>query len=268
MSDSRSKPKKSSSTQSASARGHSFAAKYERFLDDALALPAASVKPLALDPVVAMQNARRACQVLSPHRPALAAQLPAIAWDAAFSVVDLAEALVFAADRVVKSAVTREEIEAHRAKLQSVREPAILSARALALLGHLDPRDVDAIEQGTGLIDQGRDGVALAELFSRNANAIAERHPLTDAHLALLREEGEWVLRNVVPDGTEAVLDAKRAEAAEVRDRFGALLQQRYADLESGAFVLRSDLGERAIPTLFTRAAPAAKDEGEPKPVA
>ncbi len=103
------------------------------------------------------------------------------------------------ADQPPEEKVTREQIDATRNELQTLRAPGLLIARGLALLGHCSLERVEGIEAGKGTLDAARDGIALASLF-RDVDAVEPGlHPFNAARLATMERLGAWLIRNVTP---------------------------------------------------------------------
>jgi hypothetical protein len=193
--------------------------------------------------------------------------MPGIDWDAAFEAGDVAEALVAACRRPTVSPVSGARKEAVRAELQSLRGPALRIARALAELGHLPLEAVERIEAGSGWIDTGLDGIALADLFESHREGVAGMHPFTGEALARMRTLGEWIVRNVSPAGVRVVDGAGERAARAERDRLWTLLTLRYRDLRRGGFLVFGEGLNDALPPLrsFTKRRKAGEPENPPK---
>lgn len=243
-------------------RADSFASRYERHKSRALAVDARDVTPATCDPVLVLHNVRTALKNLRPHEAKLRLD-PTVAWDDVFSLEELAEGFVFACDCVTAPVATGEQVAEKRSDLQALRAPALLILRGLAMLEKAPPMTrVEAIEAGSGLIDMGRDGIALAALFREFEADLAGKHPFTPERITRLEALGEWVLRNVSPEGSR-VAPPTSSEAEGVRDRFWAEIQRRHKDARAAGFKLYGEDFGRYVPALQSRVAAARKAEGE-----
>ena len=239
-------------------RADSFASRYERHRSRALAVDARDLTPATCDPVLVLHNVRTALKNLRPHEAKLRLD-PTVAWDDVFALEELAEGFVFACDRVTAPVATGEQVAEKRAELQALRAPALLILRGLAMLEKAPPMArVEAIEAGSGLIDMGRDGIALAALFREFEGELAGKHPFTVERVARLEALGEWVLRNVTPEGTRAA-PATSSEAERVRDGFWAEIQRVYKGARAAGFKQYGEDFGRHVPALQSRAAAPRK---------
>lgn len=248
------------------ARTPTFAANYARHLAAVRALDAAAVKLCNIEPELALRNVRDALTAMSTVRATLSTALPTIAWEPVFALEELAEGFVFAAGQVASGGVTREQIDAVRAELQFLREPALLIGRGLALLKRVPLADVKVMEAGSGFTDIARDGIALAAFYRKHAGTIAGQHPFTEELLTQMELLGEWLLRNVRPEGARAVPDAEARAAQDVVNRFYTEIERRYGELRKGAHVVLGADWEAKVPPLHSRAATPRKPDDEPKP--
>ena len=242
-----------------------FQQKYTRVVAyfEAHAPPPADAVPG--DPTVAMANIRRGWVEIAPHLAELRGD-PTVKWELVPMAVDAAEAYLVAVDQIVTEKVTREHLDAARADLQKLREPGLLIARGLALLGHASLERVEAIEAGRGLLDMARDGLSLATFF-RELNATAPgTHPFTDERIATMERLGGWILRNVTPDGTVAPRVVTADQATRNRDLLWAALRQIHSVMRLGAFKVWGERFNDHVPALGSRIRSArsdGSDEGE-----
>ncbi|MFO0610486.1 MAG: hypothetical protein U0324_45415 [Polyangiales bacterium] len=246
-------------------RRTSFAAQYQRFLAVARALEARDVVRAAGDPVLVLDNLRTGVRNLLPHEAALRRD-PTVPWDEVFELEALGEGFVFATDRVSAAPATGEEVASKRAELQALRGPALLILRGLAQLEGTPPlAEVEAIEAGNGVIDMARDGIAIACLVREHGAALAGKHPLTEARLTAMEALGEWILRNVSPDGARAA-PAVASEAEALRDRFWTEIVRRHKHARAAGFkVYGEDFGRR-VPALQARATSGRKAAADEEP--
>lgn len=254
-------------------RGESFGAKYLRFVPLAKEHAKGELKRSTVDPVRAVANLRTGLASLKPHEAELRRD-PTVAWDEVFELVDLGEAYIYACDRVTSRPATREQIDAKRDELQKLRVPALLFARGLAVMepdeGERRPwtlEHVEEIEAGNGLVDMARDAITLAADFRGAAELIRNKHPFTETHLAKMESLGEWMLRNVTPDGAR-VAPQGSTEAENIRDGLWAEIVRRHPAARAAGFKLFGEDFGQYVPPLGSRVATrgAKDDDADPTP--
>jgi hypothetical protein len=229
-----------------------FSAKYLRFVKGFEEKPVTVDEPFRGDPMVVLTNVRRGLHALRPHMLALRADT-SVDWDDVFMAEDIAEALVYGCDQVVEVKVTREDIEKVRRNLQKLREPALFIARGLALLGELPLESVEQIEEGVGIVDTGRDGLAIPALFRAHASTLANKHPFTEKHFDTMESLGAWILRHVTPDGAEPAKSVEPTTAELRRDMLWADLRRRHAVMRLGGFKMYGETFNDFVPPLGSR---------------
>lgn len=137
----------------------------------------------------------------TPERKKLVAELskalPELRVKKILELPELGRALLLAAQKVAPAPTG--EIAEKLAIVQKHRAEMLDSAELLAKKGLLPKDAVAAIRAGTGKIDMADDGVALVDLFEKNAAAIAGKHPFTPADLEELRAASEWLLDRLAP---------------------------------------------------------------------
>lgn len=246
-------------------KAEGFGEKFERFVRGYKKRPVAIEESFRGDPMVVLSNVRRGMSALRPKLPALRSD-PTVNWDEMEAAEDVAEALVYACGFVVDDKVTREQIEQVRRNLQKLREPGLLIARGLALLDYLPIERVEAIEEGKGLLDTGRDGLALPALLREYAPKIEGMHPFTEQRLRTMESLGAWILRNVTPDGAVAVKPSEPDQATRDRDMIWNDLRKRHASMRLAGFKLYGEAFNDYVPPLGSRVVTRSSD-GEDAPV-
>lgn len=247
-----------------------FGEKYARLVRPFEANPVAVDEPFRGDPMVVLSNVNRGLMALRPHLATLRADT-SVLWDDVMASDDVAEALVFACDQVVEVKVTREQIDQARRDLQKLREPGLLIARGLALLGHLPMERVEQLEAGKGILDTGRDGIGIAALIREFAPKIAGMHPFNAERLQTMESLGAWILRHVTPDGTVAARPSEPTAAALRRDMLWADLRKRHASMRLGGFKIYGEDYNTNVPPLGSRvvtrkSADVIEDDPAPAP--
>lgn len=229
-----------------------FAQKYTRILAWIEKHPIAADDPFRSDPMVVLANVNRGLNALRPHLATLRADT-SVNWDDVMATDDVAEALVFACDQVVEIKVTREEIDEKRAELQKLREPGLLILRGLALLDEVPLKRVEALEEGKGILDAGRDGIGIAALLREYAEPLAGKHPFNEKRLQKMETLGAWILRHVTPDGAVAVKPSEPSVSALRRDTIWAELRRRHASMRLGGFKVFGEAFNDFVPPLGSR---------------
>ena len=203
------------------------AAAYEKLLSAARALSAAPVSHLS--PSLCRANVQSAMKAVAPYLGdkkktgsidvAKIARLP-----------DVATAFEYAESRVPKEG-SDGAIEKALATISPLRTATLGYLESAAFCGLVDAGRVNAIRAGKGKLDVAKDAVAIAGLFADNHGALMGRHPFTPEQLETLAAQGAWLAERLKPTGT--VRDKKeRTPEALVKDRFAALLEDGYAELE------------------------------------
>lgn len=236
-----------------------FGEKFARFVRGYKKKPVVIEEGFRGDPMVVLANVRRGMTALVPKLATLRSD-PTVDWDEMEASEDLAEALVYACGLVVDDKVTRDQIEQVRRNLQKLREPGLLIARGLALLDYLPLERVEAIEEGKGLLDTGRDGIALPALFREYAPKIEGLHPFNEQRLKTMESLGAWILRNVTPDGAVAVKPSEPDQAMRERDMIWNDLRKRHASMRLAGFKLYGEAFNDYVPLLGSRLVTRSSD--------
>ncbi len=222
-------------------------------------IPAERVIPCRSDIALAAANVRTGYAAVfgAPEDPERAARiealkkaLPEIDMKAVVELLDVARALLLAAQRAAPASAPT--IEDKLGVVSKHREPMLTTAEVLAKKGFLDKDVVAKIRAGSGKLDMAQDGVALADLYTRFAGDLAGRHPFTTAEITELREAGEWLVDNLTPAGARKP-KSKPTEAEELRDRVWTMLVARHADLRMCGYWLHRDEIDEHVPKLLSR---------------
>lgn len=264
-------PSKRAAKDSPAPEASSLAAAYARFLPEAQQLTVEQVVPCRQDVNLAFANVQTGLAAVLPHLERLRDELPRLQVDRFDQLGELAGALLYAAAQasVGTAAMKRDEMDEHFARLYALREPMLLCAEALALLGLLPRARVEHIRSGRGAFDAAQDGTALADLYAEFAPALRNKHPFTNAQFAEIAELGHKLLRSITPAGARPRATAQAATAA--RDRLYSLLLLRHAELRRAGFYLFGEALDEKVPTLSarkgrTKADPTASEPPSPLP--
>jgi len=231
-----------------------------------------NVTPLRFDPLLAVANVGVGLASLAPHLTLAQEALPKVSIPWVLEIGDLVRATLYAYALNVTEK-SSGEIGQQLAKLFKLREPLLLNARALALLGLLPEARVDAIVAGKGSSDGALDLVQLVGLYREHEATIANKHPFSAEWMADAEAVGHWVLGVIRPRGAAEPPKEEKA-AARLRDQFWTLVVERDKKLRTVARVVFEDRAEEMVPALQSRrggtggggADDGADDGGKPTP--
>lgn len=221
------------------------------------------------DVAVALRNVDRAMAVMADRLPEVARALPGADVVALAELPALALAAVHAHDRVPAYAPSTREIDAALSVVRPLRAAALTFLEVAADLGLVPAGRVRAIREGSGKLDEARDCVAIVAVFEEHRDALAGKHPFTEAQFKTLAHRGAWLVQNVTPARALAAPSPRRGAESVERDRIVRLLEDRYDQLRTAAVVC---FGIREVdakvPPLWssTRASTAPAEEPDPEP--
>ena len=232
--------------------------------------PEGALERYAADPEIARVNLVRGLDAVRPHFAHLAKALPLLPLTELEELPSLALALGFAADRVFKPA-SPKEIRARQESLRPVRSQTLRYLEIVAERG-LAPADrVKKIRADRGPVDEARDAVAIVALFNEFASQLANKHPFPPEVLTKLAEDGNWLLKQLLPTGATPEKGAP-SEDTLTRDRLWTEVVRRYDLLYQAAVTVWGRRGvDDHLPALQSRVATAshaeppapAKEEGK-----
>lgn len=229
--------------------------------------PEDALERYSADPEIVRVNLVRGVEAVRPHLDHITKALPLINIAELLELPSLALALGFAADRVFTPA-SRQKIRAHQESLRPMRSQALLYLEIAAELNLVPADRVKKIREGRGPVDEARDAVAIVACFRENAKALLNKHPFTEEALAKLAEDGNWLLKQLLPSGATPEKGTP-GEDTLVRDRLWTEVVRRYDVLYQAGMVVWGRRGVEAhIPALQSRlvsapAAAAGKKESE-----
>lgn len=232
-------------------------AAFEQFRDAALAH-----KPVVCRvsiPVVCT-NLDTAFRAIAPRVHELATLLPTHDLRPVLDMQNLSRALLHAGGRVTVAS-SSGETQRKLADCRRHREPMLLIAEGLALLGHVPAERVAKIREGTGGYDNVRDVIDLVGLYREFASTLAGKHPFDEAWLAAAEAVAVEMLAILTPVGAERPGAPTSQEAARIRDGLWAMILQRDTKLRVVAAVLFEDKAAECVPALLSRAATSAVTE-------
>lgn len=237
---------------------------FQHFAPLVAAIAEAELDVWNADPEIVRVNARRAVDAVSPHWAKIEQALPMISIPKLIEIPALALALSFAAGRVFVPA-SPQEIRARQADLRPARQLALRQLEIFAELGMVAPDRVRNIRADKGQVDEAQDAIAIVALFRENAAAWQNKHPFSEAYLAKLADDGNWLLAQLLPKGAKPEKTVRSAEAL-VRDQLWTELNRRYDDLyKAGVEIWGRRKVDTFLPSLYARQ--HAKSNAEEAPV-
>ena len=246
----------------------SLLAHYAAFLPEAMKLPREQVQGLRGDVTLAYANVEAGVKAVQPHLSRLKTALPELDVGRFATLPALAAALLHATDEAARlwQPARKAEIDAKMARLSALREPMLVIAEGLALLGLLPQGRVARIRSGRGAFDVAQDGVALADLYTEYKTRLAGKQPFSDAQIAEAAQLGQELMRLITPAGGRAPANPEGERATDARDRLYTLLVQRHAELRKAGFYLFGEEADERVPTLGARAGTPRRPEPTPAP--
>lgn len=201
---------------------------------------------------VVVANVNAAFRAVGPRLAEVPALLPKLDLAPVLEMPNLAQAILYAGNRVASAASTKE-VSRQIEKARRVREPMLVIAEGLAMMGLLPAERVAKIRAGTGSYDTARDVVDLVGLYREHAGAVANKTPFDDAWLTEAEAVGGWLLANLTPTGAAKAPSSDVDAAALLRDQLWTMLLERDVKLRIVASVLFEGRAEAVVPALQSR---------------
>jgi hypothetical protein len=253
----RKKPAKSSE-ESSEVFGSEAA--YARFLPIATRLDADEIIPMRADASLAYHNVARGLSEVMEFEDHIKEHLPRVDLGELKSLPDLALGVVFASFKA-NSEGGESDTRALLVEAHALRRLLVVSAEAAGEAGFFSAKELAKVREGRGSSDMAGACVMLASLFTKHAEALAEKTAVTEEQVERAGEVGAELLRRFKPKGARRKGDAGTVSAAEERDRLWTLLSQRHERLWAvGAYVFGHAVDE-LVPGLLARAQPRAKSK-------
>jgi hypothetical protein len=232
-------------------------ADYERFLPEALKIPAKEVIPFRADASLAYLNVSVGLDALLA-RESEARALPKTDVDALKLLPHMCLAVAFAGTQIADGA--SGEIGPKLARASVLRRRLFLAADALVDAGLLPSKPVEALHEGTGKIDMAGDCVGLAALFQQHAASLKGKTAVTAAELREAAELGTDLLARLKPRTARRGRSGDAKKAAEMRDRLWTLVKQGHGALwRACAYLYGPEEIEARVPALQAHAATTSK---------
>ncbi|MEZ4409211.1 MAG: hypothetical protein R3A52_22490 [Polyangiales bacterium] len=242
---------------------------FEHFRPLAEAVPTKGLAPLNSSPFLMLANVKAALRLLEPHLGAVVATLHDPPLREVFELPSLLLALGFAARRAPARPRSTGEIARLLAEGRPLREATLhyLEVASHPVVKLVPAERVCAVREGSGNLDLAMDFMAIAMIFREYRDALAGKHPFSDATLDRLNAIGSALYQRVRP-GNAIAPARKRAPEAVLRDQLAALVDARYDQL---LVMASAALGPREVAERFPAlrsasypAKPAPKPAGQP----
>lgn len=217
------------------------------FLPAARALGAAEVVPMRADLSLALQNVQNGVEAVLAERKRLE-KLGETNIDELESLPRLVLGTIFA-DTQIEPPISKTDLKRRLARCRELRALLLKSADSLAEAGLVPREVVDKIRQGYGAIDAAKDAVALAGLFNRYAEAIAGKHPVTEAQIQEAGEVGAALLK-ILKRRRAPKKRPARPPLSDLRDRLWTLVVGRHESLWKAGAYLFGHAVEEKVPSL------------------
>ncbi|APR87342.1 hypothetical protein A7982_12691 [Minicystis rosea] len=206
---------------------------FNHFRPLAEAVPLADLPIFTGQPLLMRANVVRALEAVAPHLESAVARLPDAPVREVLELPGLTLALDFATARVPLAKLSAREIDGMLDEGGPWRELMLryLEVASHPLLGLLPAERVRAVRAGSGKLDKARDFVALPGLFTEFAAALDGKHPFPAEKIEMLGTLGSALVQQIRP-GRAPVDVPTRGPEALLRDRFAALVEERYDALQ------------------------------------
>jgi len=206
---------------------------------------------------VVVANVGTAFRAIAPRVGELRELLPKHDLRPALEMPNLAQALLYAGNRVTAVA-SSGEIARRLGEARRLRDPMLVIAEGLAAMGLLPAERVAKIRAGNGPYDTARDLVDLVGLYREYDTALAGKAPFTEPWFADAEGVGTWLMANITPTGAPKAPASDASAAALLRDQLWAMLLERDVKLRVVAAVLFEGRAEALVPPLQSRAGVAS----------
>ncbi|MBS2032620.1 MAG: hypothetical protein JST54_32400 [Deltaproteobacteria bacterium] len=238
----------------------------QKFLKEAMAIPAKDVRPMNGDPQLAAKNARDGVNTLLPYAAQLRKELPKVQLDKLRAVPEMAQALIFAANQVTLTVAPAGQTKALVSQANQLRNVMLSSADSLANAAILPPTDVAKIHKGRGSMDAANDLIALAALFQKNAGKVKGKTPVDATMIKQADALGSQLLSLLQPAGAKRQnkKTAEQKRAADLRDRLWTLMLTTWDQhvWRSGAWIFGRDVDANVPPLLARAGTPRSSKDG------
>ena len=226
---------------------------FAHFSKSVASIPTDAIEILNADPDIVRVNVGRGVEAIRPHLDQVAKTLPLLDPDRFLELPSISLALGVSVSRIFEPASP----QAIRARQQSLRPVRSLTLSYLEIAGALDlvpADDVQHIRANKGPLDEAYDAVAIVAMFAKFEAKLAGKHPFTKEALQTLADDGNWLIKQLLPAGAVQGKTERNADTV-MRDRLWTDLVHRYDDLYQAGVAVWGRRGVDAhIPSLHARA--------------
>lgn len=241
----------------------------EKFLPEARKIEPRDVISCRSDVKLALHNVVWGVNAVLVHEAAIRNELPKIDIAMLKSLIELSQAIEYAARQVDRQAPASRELRDLIARGRELRLILLTAAESLAAVGVLPSHVVAKIRAGKGDIDAAGDCVELATLFQKHAAAVRGKTPVTVTLVKEAMAVGSELMIVLKPRKSKAPKEVQEElrEARDVRDRLWTLLVLRHDPLRRvGAYLFGLNEVDKHVPSLQAakrapKKAVTAKDE-------
>ncbi len=223
-------------------------ADYDEFESAAQALPASEVTPMRADLQLALHNVKLGVASIEAERDRVE-QLADVKVEELTELPRLVLATIFA-DTQIQRTAPASEVQTLLVRAAALRSLLLKVALGLVEAGLLPRAQIEAIQKGSGAPDMGRDCVALAAVFTKNAAALRGKHPLKAAQIEEASQVGTDLLK-ALKSGRARRPASGPVPGSDMRDRLWTLVVKRHDALwKAGAFLFGRDQADAKVPSL------------------
>jgi hypothetical protein len=240
---------------------------FDRYLAEAMKIPAAEVRPAHGDLSLAVSNAVVGVSAVLGFKDRFAKELPLVSLQSVESLAELGQAAQYAAGHVGLQVATLNKKDL-LAKGLKLRKLLLSSADTLVEAGIFQADALKEAHQAHGGEKLGRACIALAALFEDNAAAVAGKTPVTQEQLHEADAVGAQLLAVLTPKGGKKPAPSQATQqATDARDRLVTLFENTWEDhvWRAGAWFFKRQVAEK-VPLLHARAVVKHKAKKDPAP--
>jgi hypothetical protein len=232
---------------------------YQSLLPKAEALPAEGLVTFRADSQLALQNIKTGLDNVLPQLDKIKQRLTTEEINTLHSLLDIAQALVFADSRV-NNLLSRSDGQIAEKLAEGYRLRRILLAGAKAcsyadLLTNDEAKELAKIELGQGSLDASQDCVDLAAMYNQSA-VLMENTPATKEMIQDAARVGSELVLSLRSDAAprDNAQPEKLSSAVSTRERFWTLLVQGHELLlQAGTLLFGTKGVYQSVPKLQSR---------------
>lgn len=238
---------------------------FTHFCKGVAAIPANEIEILNADPDIVRVNVGRGVEAVRPHLDQVAKALPLLDANDFLELPSISLALGFAVNRIFTPA-SPKEIRTYQQRLRPVRGMTLSYLEIVAQLGLVPADRVKKIRADKGPLDEAYDAVAIVAMFQELEAKLAGKHPFTKEALQQLADDGNWLIKQLLPAGAVAGKSERNADTV-LRDRLWTDLVRRYDALyQAGVAIWGRRRVDEHLPALHARTATTSKTAAAPDP--